>query len=96
VRSLARTDTDQTEHLAWTIGHAIRCGASKEVERTRAEATRVFQEAATRALALQDEVRAWDEALRRGDGELERLVQPVVTRAQGGGEGSVHDTSGST
>lgn len=96
VRALARTDTDQSEKLAWTIGHAIRCGASKEVERTRPEATKAFQEAATRALALQDEIRAWDDALRRGDGDLERLVQPVVTRVQTSGEASQRETSGST
>jgi hypothetical protein len=41
----------------------------------------VFQDAATRALALQDEIRAWDEALRRGEGELEALVRPVLARA---------------
>lgn len=96
VRALARTDTDQTERLAWTIGHAIRCGASKEVERTRPEGTKAFQDAATRALALQDEIRAWDDALRRGDGDLERLVQPVVTRVQTSGDASQRETSGST
>lgn len=96
VRALARTDTDQPERLAWMIGHAIRCGASKEVERTRAESSRAFQDAATRALALQDELRAWDEALRRGEGDLGGLVLPVVTRAQTAGDTASRDTSGST
>lgn len=96
VRTLARADTDQTEHLAWVLGHTIRCGASKEVERAKPEGTRVFQEAATRALALQDEIRAWDDALRRGDGELERLVQPVVTRASAATDATPHEPSGST
>ena len=99
VRALARTDTAQPERLAWVLGHAVRCGAAKDLERARPEGTKVFQDAATRALSLQDEVRAWYDALRRGDGELERLVQPLVTRAQstddGAPTGSPHDTTGS-
>ena len=81
VRTLVRAESPEPERLAWVLGHAIRCGAAKEVERARAEAPPAFLEAATRALALQDEIRAWDEALRRGEGELESIVQPVVARA---------------
>jgi hypothetical protein len=81
VRALVRAETPDPERLAWVLGHTIRCGAAKELERARAEAPPVFQDAATRALALQDEIRAWDEALRRGEGELEALVRPVLARA---------------
>jgi len=81
VRALVRAETPDPERLAWVLGHTIRCGAAKELERARAEAPPVFQDAATRALALQDEIRAWDESLRRGDGELEALVHPVLARA---------------
>jgi hypothetical protein len=81
VRSLVRAEAPDPERLAWVLAHTIRCGAAKELERARAEAPAVFQDAATRALALQDEIRAWDEALRRGEGELEAIVHPVLARA---------------
>lgn len=83
VRALVRAESPDPERLAWVLAHAVRCGAVKEIERARAEAPAVFLEAATRALALQDEIRAWDEALRRGEGEIESIVHPVVTRAAG-------------
>ena len=83
MRALVRAEAPEPERLTWVLAHAIRCGAAKEIERARAEAPAVFLEAATRALALQDDVRAWDEALRRGEGELEAIVHPVVARAPG-------------
>jgi hypothetical protein len=84
VRALLRTETDQVERLAWILGHAIRCGASKDIEKQRLEGTRVFQEAATRALSLQDDVRVWDDILRRGEGELGALLSPLLGRISDG------------
>jgi hypothetical protein len=81
VRALVRAETPDPERLAWVLGHTIRCGAAKELERARGEAPPAFQDAATRALGLQDEIRAWDESLRRGEGELEAIVHPVLARA---------------
>lgn len=82
VRALTRAETDQSERLAWVLGHAVRCGAAKELERSRAGAVPVFLEAGTRALALQDEVRAYDDALKKHEGntEIERLVHGIVKR----------------
>ncbi len=82
VRALTRAETDQTERLAWVLGHAVRCGAAKELERSRVGAVPVFLEAGTRALALQDEVRAYDDALKKHEGntEIERLVHGIVKR----------------
>lgn len=82
VRALTRVETDQTERLAWVLGHAVRCGAAKELERARVGAVPVFLEAGTRALALQDEVRAYDDALKKHEGntEIERLVHGIVKR----------------
>jgi hypothetical protein len=81
VRALARTETLEPERLAWALGHAIRCGAAREIERLQAEASPVFRGAITRALALQDEIHAWNDALRRGEGELGTIVQPLLARA---------------
>jgi hypothetical protein len=71
VRALTRVETDQSERLAWVLGHAVRCGAAKELERARVGAVPVFLEAGTRALALQDEVRAYDDALKKHEGNTE-------------------------
>jgi hypothetical protein len=88
VRAVARTETDEVERLAWVVGHAIRCGAAREVERIRGEATRAFQEAAGRALSLQDELRTWHETLRQGDEEPGKLIAPVLRR----GDGAAHES----
>lgn len=83
VRAVTRLDNPVTERVAWVLAHAIRNGAAKEVERARVGANASFVEAATRSLAMQDEARGYDEALRRGEGpsEHERAVAAVFGRA---------------
>ena len=81
VRAVTRLDNPNAERVAWVLAHAVRNGAAKEIERARAGANAAFLDAATRALAQQDEARAYDEALRRGEGaDAERAVGPVFAR----------------
>jgi hypothetical protein len=91
VRVVARSESAEPEALGWLLAHAIRVGAARDLERARAGATAAFQEAASRALALQDEAQAYDRALRAGHGltEGERLAGVVLA-----GDASGLDTSG--
>lgn len=79
VRAVTRLDSPSAERVAWVLAHAIRNGAAKEVERARAGANATFIDGATRALSMQDEARAYDEALRGGTAstEHERAVAAV-------------------
>lgn len=80
VRAASRLDNPDPERLAWALAHAIRQGASREIERAKAEGGAAYVEAASRALSMQDEVKAYDAALRRGEGAtaIEQLVAPLL------------------
>lgn len=81
-RAVTRLDQPDPERVAWLLAHAVRNGAAREVERAKAGANAAFTDAATRALALQDEARHYDDSLRRGtaEGPAEQLVSSVFSR----------------
>ncbi|TAK19562.1 MAG: hypothetical protein EPO40_33665 [Myxococcaceae bacterium] len=83
VRAVRSPDGAAVERLAWVLAHAVAQGGAKEMERARQGAEPVFEQAATRALSLQDEVQRWTAALREGSGasEIERAVAPLLRRA---------------
>ncbi len=83
VRSVSRLEGANVDRLAWMLAHAVAHGGAKELERVRAGADPILELAATRALALQDDVRTWTAALREGRGETEvqRAVTPLFRRA---------------
>ena len=83
VRSVSRLEGANVDRLAWMLAHAVAHGGAKELERVRAGADPILEHAATRALALQDDVRTWTAALREGRGETEvqRAVTPLFRRA---------------
>ncbi len=88
VRAAGRLNDSPPERLAWMLAHAVRVGASRELERARTGADATFLEAATRALSLQDDARNYDEALRRAGGysPAERLAGALLA-ARAGGDG---------
>jgi hypothetical protein len=81
VRVVSRSESAEPEALGWLLAHAIRVGAARDLERARTGATAAFQEAASRALGLQDEALAYDRALRTGAGatDSERLAGVVLS-----------------
>lgn len=83
VRAVRSPDGAAVERLAWVLAHAVAQGGAKEMERARQGADPAFEQAATRALSLQDEVQRWTAALREGSGasEIERAVAPLLRRA---------------
>lgn len=83
VRAMRSPEGAAVERVAWALAHAVAQGGAREMERARAGADPAFEQAATRALALQDEVQRWTAALREGNGdtELERAAAPMVRRA---------------
>jgi hypothetical protein len=86
VRAAGRITNASPERLAWMLAHAVRVGASREVERARADGDATYLEAATRALSLQDEARTYDAALRKGEGysAAERLAGALLAAARAG------------
>jgi len=86
VRAVGRLVDAPAERLAWMLAHAVRVGASRDLERARSGADATFLEAATRALALQDDARTYDESLRRGAGysAAERLAGTLLSARPGG------------
>lgn len=82
VKSVSRLEGAQVERLAWMLAHSVAHGGAKEMERARQGADPVFEQAATRALSMQDEVQRWSAALREGRGETgtERAVAPLLSR----------------
>ncbi|MEZ4410178.1 MAG: hypothetical protein R3A52_27430 [Polyangiales bacterium] len=87
VRAAARLDVVEPERLAWMLGHAVAHGGAREMERAKGESP-LFAECATRALGMQDELRAWGESLRRGEAArpFERAVHPIIARGEGSAE----------
>ncbi|MBK8696809.1 MAG: hypothetical protein IPN17_32230 [Deltaproteobacteria bacterium] len=83
VRAVRSPEGAAVERLAWVLAHAVAQGGAKEMERARQGADPAFEQAATRALSLQDEVQRWTAALREasGDSEIERVVAPLLRRA---------------
>lgn len=83
VKAVSRLDGVPVERLAWVLAHAVAQGGAKEMERSRQGADPGFEQAATRALVLQDDVQRWTAALREGNGETptERAVAPLLSRA---------------
>lgn len=83
VRAVRNPEGAAVDRLAWALAHAVGQGGAKEMERARPGADPVFEQAATRALALQDEVQRWSAALReaRGDTDIERAVAPLLRKA---------------
>ena len=83
VRAVRSPEGAPVERLSWVLAHAVAQGGAKEMERARQGAEPLFEQAATRALALQDEVQRWTAALREGRGEtdMERAVAPLLRRA---------------
>ncbi len=82
VKAVSRLEGVQVERLAWTLAHAVAQGGAKEMERSRQGSDPAFEQAATRALSLQEEVQRWTAALREGNGETptERAVAPLLSR----------------
>jgi hypothetical protein len=80
VRAVRSAEGASVERLAWVLAHAVAQGGAREMERARQGADPTFEQAATRALALQDEVQRWTAALRegRGEGDIERAVAPLL------------------
>lgn len=80
VRAVRSAEGAPVERLAWVLAHAVAQGGAREMERARHGADPTFEQAATRALALQDEVQRWTSALRegRGEGDIERAVAPLL------------------
>jgi hypothetical protein len=83
VRAVRSPEGAPVDRLAWVLAHAVAQGGAKEMERARQGAEPLFEQAATRALALQDEVQRWTAALREGRGEtdIERAMAPLLRRA---------------
>ncbi len=83
VRAVRSPEGAAVDRLAWALAHAVAQGGAKEMERARQGADPTFEQAATRALALQDDVQRWTAALREshGDTEIERAVAPLLHRA---------------
>jgi hypothetical protein len=83
VRAVRSPEGAAVDRLAWALAHAVAQGGAKEMERARQGADPTFEQAATRALALQDDVQRWTAALREshGDTEIERAVAPLLRRA---------------
>jgi len=88
VKAVSRLEGVPVERLAWALAHAVAQGGAKEMERSRQGADPAFEQAATRALSLQEDVQRWTAALREGSGETptERAVAPLLSR---GGEFAV-------
>ncbi|MDO9015878.1 MAG: hypothetical protein Q8S73_14150 [Deltaproteobacteria bacterium] len=80
VRAVRSAEGAPVERLSWVLAHAVAQGGAREMERARQGADPTFEQAATRALALQDEVQRWTAALRegRGEGDIERAVAPLL------------------
>jgi hypothetical protein len=83
VRAVRSPEGAPVDHLAWALAHAVAQGGAREMERARQGAEPAFEQAATRALALQDDVQRWSLALRdgRGETEIERAVAPLLRGA---------------
>lgn len=88
VRAVARLDAGDPDRIAWMLGLAVDHGGAREMDRARG-ASGLFDDCATKALGLQDELRQWSDALKRGvtSGRFERAVRPVIERGEPTGEG---------
>jgi hypothetical protein len=81
VRAASRIEDGDPERLGWVLAHAVRAGAGRDVEKSRASSSRLVAEAATRAVGRVDEARAFDAALRHGGGvsAAQRWVSTMLT-----------------
>jgi hypothetical protein len=84
VRAASRIEEGDPERLGWVLAHAVRSGAGRDVEKSRASSNPLMAEAATRAVGRVDEARALDAALRHNGGTTEgqRWVSAMLANVE--------------